>query len=168
MVAIGRSAGGLLMGGVLNMAPELFRMIIADVPFVDCLNTMLDPSIPLTVLEYQEWGNPQHPEYRQAIREYAPYENIDLSAGRQQPIVLIQAGLTDKRVCYWEPAKFVAKYRYLHAQQQAGVNSFGQPFQILFKVEMAAGHFSKSGRYDKLKEDAWEYAVLLSQVGLQE
>ena|SRR3989338_8941160 len=125
---------------------------------------MTDPTIPLTVLEYQEWGNPNEPQYFQAIREYAPYENLDLSRSETQPILLIQAGLNDKRVCYWEPAKFTAKYRHLHREQRQNKNSYDQPFQVLLKTEMAAGHFSKSGRYDLLREDAFEYAFIIDQL----
>jgi oligopeptidase B len=127
---------------------------------------MTDPSIPLTVLEYQEWGNPNERIYFDAIRSYAPYENLDLSdTSHTIPIILVQAGLNDKRVCYWEPAKFTAKFRHLHHSQRRGLNSFGQPFQLLLKTEMAAGHFSKSGRYDLWMEDAFEYAFILDQVG---
>ena len=125
---------------------------------------MMDPTIPLTVLEYQEWGNPNKLQYFEAIRAYAPYENLDLSKSEVHPIVLVQAGLNDKRVCYWEPAKLTAKYRHLHQTQRGGRNSHGQPFQILLKTEMAAGHFSKSGRYDLLKEDAFEYAFIIDQL----
>jgi oligopeptidase B len=162
--AIGRSAGGLLIGSVMNLAPHLFRVMVADVPFMDCLNTMIDPTIPLVTLEYSEWGNPANELDFENIRGYSPYENLDLEKPGPYPILFVQAGLNDKRVCYFEPAKYVAKYRHLHIEKKNGENAFGQPFQVIFKTEMGSGHFSKSGRYDLLKEDAYEYAFLIDQL----
>lgn len=149
----GRSAGGLLMGAVTNMRPDLFAVVVAGVPFVDVLNTMLDPSIPLTVTEWEEWGNPNDPEYFAYMRSYAPYENIGTT---RYPHMLVTAGLNDPRVAYWEPAKWVARMRATTAPGSV----------LLLKTNMGAGHGGASGRYDYLKEIAFEDAFILHHLGL--
>ncbi len=145
---LGGSAGGLLMGAVMNMRPELFTSVIAAVPFVDVLNTMSDPSLPLTVTEYEEWGNPQDAEYFDYMASYSPYDNIE---EKQYPNLLVTAGLNDPRVSYWEPAKWVAKQRRLKHQNRI----------LLLKTNMGAGHGGDSGRFDRLKEVAMEYAFAI-------
>ena len=145
---LGGSAGGLLMGAVMNMRPELFTSVIAAVPFVDVLNTMSDPSLPLTVTEYEEWGNPQDPKYFDYMASYSPYDNIE---EKQYPNLLVTAGLNDPRVSYWEPAKWVAKQRRLKHQNRI----------LLLKTNMGAGHGGDSGRFDQLKEVAMEYAFAI-------
>jgi oligopeptidase B len=145
---LGGSAGGLLMGAVMNMRPDLFTSVIAAVPFVDVLNTMSDPSLPLTVTEYEEWGNPQDPKYFDYMASYSPYDNIE---GKQYPNLLVTAGLNDPRVSYWEPAKWVAKQRRLKHQNRI----------LLLKTNMGAGHGGDSGRFDQLKEVAMEYAFAI-------
>ncbi|CAL8468613.1 g8153 [Coccomyxa elongata] len=149
----GRSAGGLTMGAVLNMRPDLFNAAILGVPFVDCLTTMLDDTIPLTVIEYDEWGNPQKPEFYDYMKSYSPVDNICRTA---YPNILVTAGLHDPRVGYWEPAKFVAKLR----EHKTDDN------MLIFKCDMGAGHFSQSGRFDRLKDTALEMAFLLKCQGL--
>lgn len=148
MTMEGRSAGGLLMGAVLNMAPDLFMGAIAGVPFVDVITTMLDESIPLTVGEFDEWGNPKDPDYYDYMLSYSPYDNLEAKA---YPHILVTAGLNDPRVAYWEPAKWVAKLRELKTDDN----------KLYMKMFMGAGHFSSSGRYDYLKDIAFEYAFLL-------
>ncbi|HEY7334693.1 MAG TPA: S9 family peptidase [Bryobacteraceae bacterium] len=155
LVIEGRSAGGLLIGAVLNMRPDLFAAAIAGVPFVDALNTMLDPSLPLTVGEYEEWGNPADKTYYDYIKSYAPYENVE--AGSYPP-VLITAGLNDPRVSYWEPAKWAAKLRKLKTDTNL----------LLLKTNMGSGHFGASGRYEYLKEAAFNYAFLLKIFEIRE
>ena len=145
----GGSAGGLLVGTVLNMHPELFAAAVAKVPFVDIVNTMLDETLPLTVAEYEEWGNPRERKYFDYIRSYAPYENVE---AMRYPHILVTAGLNDPRVQYWEPAKWVARLRATKTGDQV----------LLLKTNMGAGHFGKSGRYEKLKDIALEYAFLLT------
>jgi oligopeptidase B len=145
---LGGSAGGLLMGAVMNMRPELFTSVIAAVPFVDVLNTMSDPSLPLTVTEYEEWGNPQDPKYFDYMASYSPYDNIE---EKQYPNLLVTAGLNDPRVSYWEPAKWVAKQRRLKHQNRI----------LLLKTNMGAGHGGDSGRFDQLEEVAMEYAFAI-------
>ena len=149
----GGSAGGLLMGAVVNLRPDLFRLVISHVPFVDVLNTMMDPSLPLTVGEYEEWGNPQVEEDYFYMRKYCPYTNLEK---KDYPTMLVKAGLNDSQVMYWEPAKYVARLRTLKTD--------GNP--LLFKVNMGAGHGGASGRYDYLREIALDYAFLLTQLGL--
>ena len=153
----GRSAGGLTMGAVVNMRPDLFTAVILGVPFVDCLTTMLDPTIPLTVIEYEEWGNPEEKEYYEYMKGYSPMENIKV--GEKYPNMLVTGGLHDPRVGFWEPAKFVASARH-KVSKESGV--------LLLKMEMGAGHFSQSGRFDRLKEVAQEHAFLLKSVGMLE
>lgn len=148
LVARGGSAGGLLMGAVTNMRPDLFAGIVAEVPFVDSLTTMLDPSLPLTVHEYEEWGNPEDPEYYEYMKSYAPYENVAKTA---YPQMLVTGGLNDPRVSYWEPAKWVQKLRE---------NNTGNSV-VLLKTEMGAGHMGPSGRYDAWKDEAFTYAFML-------
>lgn len=152
LAIMGRSAGGLLMGAVLNERPDLFQAAIAGVPFVDVLNTMLDASLPLTVGEYEEWGNPNEPEAYAYMKSYSPYDNV---GPHDYPHVLVLAGLNDPRVQYWEPAKWVARLR---ATKQGAR-------EVLLKTEMGAGHFGPSGRYERFKETAFEYAFLLKYVG---
>jgi oligopeptidase B len=144
----GRSAGGLLIGAVLNLRPELFAAAVAMVPFVDAVTTELDTSLPLTVGEWEEWGNPAEKQYYDYIKSYSPYDNV--TAG-PYPKMLVTAGLNDPRVMYWEPAKWVAKLRALHPGNR----------ELLLKTEMGSGHFGSSGRYDYLKETAFYYAFLL-------
>ncbi|HEY8579554.1 MAG TPA: S9 family peptidase, partial [Beijerinckiaceae bacterium] len=149
VVALGGSAGGLLMGAVANMAPELFAGIIADVPFVDTLNTMLDETLPLTPPEWLEWGDPIHDvEAFRVIRAYSPYDNV---RAQDYPPILAEGGLTDPRVTYWEPAKWVAKLR--------ATMTGGGP--ILLRTNMDAGHGGASGRFDRLKEIAVEFAFAI-------
>lgn len=152
LAIMGGSAGGLLMGAVANIRPDLFKAVVAKVPFVDVLNTMLDAGLPLTVTEYEEWGNPNEKKYFDYILSYAPYENVE---AKNYPHLLVTAGLNDPRVSYWEPAKWVAKLRDLKTDEN----------QLLLKTNMGAGHGGASGRYDYLKEVALEYAFILDRVG---
>lgn len=145
---LGASAGGLLVGAVMNMRPDLFTTVIAIVPFVDLLNTMSDPSLPLTVTEYEEWGNPEDPKYFDYMASYSPYDNV---GEKQYPNLLVTAGLNDPRVSYWEPVKWVAKQRTLKHQNRI----------VLLKTYLGAGHGGDSGRFDQLKETAMEYAFAL-------
>ncbi len=154
LVASGGSAGGLLMGGVANMRPDLFKVVLASMPFVDLINTMVDASIPLTVIEYEEWGNPNEKEYFDYMLSYSPYDNVK---AQQYPNMLITAGLNDARVQYWEPAKWTAKLR----ASKTGNN------MLLLKTEMGAGHFGSSGRYEWLKDEAFEYAFVLNALGME-
>jgi oligopeptidase B len=148
----GRSAGGLLVGAVLNERPDLFRCAVAQVPFVDTLTTMLDDKLPLTINEYEEWGDPNDPEYYEYVKSYSPYDNVRPAA---YPALLATAGLNDPRVPYWEPAKWVAKLRT--------VNRSRRP--VLLKTEMAAGHSGPSGRYESWREEALVSAFIVDQVG---
>jgi oligopeptidase B len=148
LAIMGGSAGGLLMGAVLNLRPELFHAAIAKVPFVDTLNTMFDATLPLTIAEYEEWGNPENKEYYEYIRAYSPYDNV---APRKYPTMLVTAGLNDPRVSYWEPAKWVAKVRALKKDSNL----------LLLKTDLGSGHFGPSGRYEGIKETAFDYAFLL-------
>ncbi|BAC88070.1 S9 family peptidase [Gloeobacter violaceus] len=149
----GGSAGGLLMGAVVNLRPELFKSAIAKVPFVDVVNTMLDPSLPLTVGEYEEWGNPNELEYFRYIRSYSPYDNIEAKA---YPNLLLTTGINDSQVPYWEPAKWAAKLRKRKTDNNV----------LLLKTNMGVGHGGSSGRYDALKEVAFDYAYLLMTLGV--
>jgi oligopeptidase B len=155
LVIEGGSAGGLLMGAVTNMRPELFRMVISHVPFVDVLNTMLDASLPLTVGEYEEWGNPQIAKDYFYMKSYCPYTNLERKA---YPAILAKTGLNDSQVMYWEPAKYVAKLRALKTDANP----------LLLKTNMGAGHGGASGRYDYLHELALDYAFLLTHLGIGE
>ena len=150
LAARGGSAGGLLMGAVANLAPDAFGAIVAEVPFVDALNTILDPSLPLTVTEWEEWGNPlDDPEVYAYMQTYAPYENVRDDVA--YPAMLVTAGLNDPRVSYWEPAKWVARLR------ETGID----PGRLLLKTEMGAGHQGPSGRYDAWRDEALVYAFLI-------
>ncbi|HTW63200.1 MAG TPA: S9 family peptidase [Bryobacteraceae bacterium] len=151
LAIMGGSAGGLLIGAVLNMRPDLFHAAIAKVPFVDTLNTMLDPTLPLTIAEYEEWGNPEQEEFYRYIRSYSPYDNV---APREYPAMLVTGGLNDPRVSYWEPAKWVAKLRARKTDSNV----------LLLKTDMGSGHFGPSGRYEGIKEVAFDYAFLLSRI----
>jgi oligopeptidase B len=153
LVIEGGSAGGLLMGAVSNMRPDLFHAVISHVPFADVLNTMLDASLPLTIGEYEEWGNPQIPEDYFDMKSYCPYTNLET---KPYPAMLVKTGLNDSQVMYWEPAKYVAKLRSRKTDSN----------QLLFKINMGAGHGGASGRYDYLREIALDYAFLLSQLGI--
>lgn len=148
----GGSAGGLLMGAVVNMRPDLFRAVVSQVPFVDVMNTMLDAGLPLTVPEYEEWGNPNEPAAFETMLSYSPYDNLH---GAEYPAMLVKTSLHDSQVMYWEPAKYVAKLRTLHT----GSNP------VLLHTNMTAGHGGASGRYDYLKEIAFDYAFLLRELG---
>jgi oligopeptidase B len=154
LIIEGGSAGGLLMGAVANLRPDLFRMVISHVPFVDVLNTMLDASLPLTVGEYEEWGNPQIAEDYFYMKSYCPYTNLERKA---YPAMLVKTGLNDSQVMYWEPAKYVAKLRTLKTDSNF----------LLLKTNMGAGHGGASGRYDYLREIALDYAFLLTQLGIR-
>jgi oligopeptidase B len=151
----GGSAGGLLMGAVTNMRPDLFRVVIADVPFVDLINTMRDPTLEFTTQEWQQWGNPAIPEQFAYMRSYSPYDNVEPQA---YPAMLVTAGLNDPRVNYWEPAKWVAKLR----ASKTDANP------LIFRVNMGAGHGGASGRYDALHEEAFRYAFVVDQIGTGE
>jgi oligopeptidase B len=153
LVIQGGSAGGLLMGAVVNLRPDLFRAVHAAVPFVDVINTMLDASLPLTVGEYLEWGNPNEQAAYDYMKTYSPYDNLEK---RAYPAMLVTTSLNDSQVGYWEPAKYVARLRTLKTDSNP----------LLLKVNMGAGHGGASGRYDRLKEQAFEYAWLMSQVGI--
>jgi oligopeptidase B len=150
----GGSAGGLLMGAVVNERPDLFRVVLSHVPFVDVMNTMLDASLPLTVAEYEEWGNPNEAEAFAYMRSYSPYDN--LKAG-DYPAMLVKTSLNDSQVMYWEPAKYVARLRTLKTNDTP----------LLLHINMDAGHGGASGRYDYLKEIAFDYAFLLTQLGAE-
>jgi oligopeptidase B len=152
LVIEGGSAGGLLVGAVLNLRPELFRAAVLRVPFVDVISTMLDESLPLTVGEFEEWGDPKTPGHYQAMKGYCPYTNI---AAQPYPAMLIRTSLNDSQVMFWEPAKYVAKLR--------ATRTDGNP--LLFRIDMGAGHGGPSGRYDALREIAFDYAFVLTQVG---
>ena len=148
LFAKGGSAGGLLIGAVINMRPDLWKAVIADVPFVDVVTTMLDDSIPLTTNEYDEWGNPNDPAYYEYILSYSPYDNVE---AKDYPHMLVTAGLHDSQVQYWEPAKWVAKLRANKTDQNL----------LLLKTNMEAGHSGASGRYERYREVALDYAFLL-------
>lgn len=154
LAIMGRSAGGLLVGACLTLRPDLFGAVIADVPFVDVINTMSDPSIPLTTLEYDQWGNPDDREYFEYILSYSPYDNIRATS---YPHILVTTGLNDPRVAYWEPAKFTARLRELKTDNNT----------VLLKTNFEAGHAGASGRYDYLKEVALHFAFLIDKVGSQ-
>ena len=151
----GGSAGGLLMGAVTNLRPGLFRAVLSQVPFVDVMNTMLDASLPLTVPEYEEWGNPNEPEAFATMLSYSPYDNLQATA---YPAMLVKTSLNDSQVMYWEPAKYIARLRTLDTGNKP----------ILLHTNMTAGHGGASGRYDYLKEIAFDYAFLLHELGVAE
>ena len=141
------------MGAVCNLAPNLCHAVLSQVPFVDVLNTMLDPTLPLTVGEYEEWGNPQLPDDYAYMKSYCPYTNLQR---KNYPTLLVKTGLNDSQVMYWEPAKYVAKLRSLKTDANP----------LLFKINMGAGHGGASGRYDYLREIALDYAFLLTELGI--
>ena len=150
----GGSAGGLLMGAVANLEPGLFRAVLSHVPFVDVINTMLDASLPLTVPEYEEWGDPNQPEAFDYMLSYSPYDNLE---AKSYPAMLVKTSLYDSQVMYWEPAKYVAKLRRLKTDQNP----------LLLHTNMTAGHGGASGRYDYLKEIAFDYAFLIRQLEVE-
>ena len=141
------------MGAITNMYSDLFKAIIADVPFVDLMNTMCDPTIPLTVTEWEEWGNPNEEKYFDYMMSYSPYDNV---VEKNYPAMLVTAGLNDPRVAFWEPAKWVAKIRELKK------NPDETPLYL--KTDMSAGHFSASDRYKYIKETAFEYSFIIDQI----
>ena len=156
LAILGGSAGGLLMGAVTNMRPDLFKVVLAMVPFVDVVNTMLDESLPLTVTEFEEWGNPKVKGEYDYMMKYSPYENI---AAKAYPTILVKTSYNDSQVMYWEPAKYVARLRAKKTDSNP----------LLFKINMEpAGHGGQSGRYDRLRETAFDYAFLLTQLGIPE
>ena len=155
LVARGGSAGGLLMGAVANLRPDLFAGIVAEVPFVDVVTTMLDPDLPLTITEWEEWGDPQEPGAYARMKSYSPYDNVD---ARPYPAMFVTTGLNDPRVQYWEPAKWVAKLR-------ANTTS-GNP--IVLRTEMGAGHGGPSGRYDTWRDEATVLAFVCETAGVAE
>ncbi|MFN4199554.1 MAG: prolyl oligopeptidase family serine peptidase, partial [Flavobacterium sp.] len=154
LFAAGGSAGGLLIGAVINMAAELYKGVIASVPFVDVVTTMLDDSIPLTTGEYDEWGNPNDKVYYDYMKSYSPYDNVEAKA---YPNMLVLTGFHDSQVQYWEPAKWVAKLRKLKTDNNV----------LVFHTNMDAGHSGASGRFESLKETAMEYAFLLDLAGVK-
>jgi oligopeptidase B len=149
----GGSAGGLLMGAVANMRPDLFRVVMAYVPFVDVLNTMLDASLPLTTSEYIEWGNPNDAAAYDYMKTYSPYDNV---RPQNYPTMLIRTSVNDSQVPYWEGTKFAAKLRAMKTDNHL----------LLLKVNMGAGHGGASGRYNHLHDLAFDYAFLLNEMGL--
>ena len=154
LAARGGSAGGLLMGAVANLRPDLFRAIVAEVPFVDCLTTILDETLPLTITEWEEWGDPVHDADVYALmKSYSPYDNV---AAHEYPALLVTGGLNDPRVQYWEPAKWVAKLRTTKTDDHL----------LVLKMEMGAGHSGPSGRYDAWRDEAFVLAFLLEQLGV--
>jgi len=154
LVIEGRSAGGLLMGAVLNMRPDLFHAALVGVPFVDVMNTMLDESLPLTVGEFEEWGNPKQPAAYDYMMTYSPYDNIEAKA---YPNMLVKTSFNDSQVMYWEPAKYVAKMRAMRTDHNT----------LIFKTNLSpAGHGGASGRYDRLHEASFDYAYILTQMGI--
>ncbi len=155
LAIMGGSAGGLLMGAVVNMRPELFNTVVAAVPFVDVINTMLDASLPLTTQEYEEWGNPYVEEYYRYMLSYSPYDNVK---AQNYPNMLVTAGLNDSQVSYHEPSKFVAKLRALKTDDNI----------LLLHTNMESGHGGATGRFDALKETAFELAFILNRIGISE
>ena len=148
LYAMGGSAGGLLVGAVINYEPNLFNGVVAQVPFVDVVTTMLDEEIPLTTGEFDEWGNPKKKKYYEYMKSYSPYDNVE---AKNYPNILITTGLHDSQVQYWEPAKWTAKLRELKTDENI----------LVFKTDMSSGHGGASGRFESLKEDALEYAFLM-------
>jgi oligopeptidase B len=155
LIITGGSAGGLLMGAVTNLRPDLFKAVVSHVPFVDVINTMLDETVPLTVGEFEEWGNPKVKEDYEHMKKYCPYTNLEAKAF---PAILIKTSFNDSQVMYWEPAKYVARMRALKTDENP----------LLFVINMGGGHGGSSGRYDNLREAALDYAFILNQVGIKE
>ena len=152
LIIQGGSAGGLLMGAVTNLRPDLFKGVLAQVPFVDVLNTMLDETLPLTVGEFEEWGDPKIAEQYQWMRAYSPYDNLRATG---YPSMLVRTSINDSQVSYWEPTKYVARMRALKTDSHP----------LLFRCNMGAGHGGASGRYDFLRDLAFDYAWILGTVG---
>jgi oligopeptidase B len=142
------------MGAVANMAPDLFRVIVADVPFVDVINTMLDASIPLTAQEWEQWGNPAVREHYAYMRKYSPYDNVER---KPYPRMLVISGINDSRVAYWEPTKWVARLRDMKTDTNP----------LLLRMHMGAGHGGASGRYERYREMAFRFAFIVDQVGVR-
>lgn len=155
LAIMGRSAGGLLIGGVTNLRPDLFKVVVAEVPYVDGVTTMLDPTIPLTIGEFEEWGNPAIREHYEFMLRYSPYDNV---ARKAYPNMLVTGGLNDSRVQYWEPLKWVAKLRVMKTDDNA----------LLLRIGMIEGHAGASGRYDHLRYDAFKFAFMLDRLGIKE
>ena len=155
LFASGGSAGGLLMGAIVNLRPDLYKGVIAAVPFVDVITTMLDESIPLTTGEYDEWGNPNDREYYDYMVAYSPYDNVE---EKEYPNLLVTTGLHDSQVQYWEPAKWVAKLRDMKTDDNI----------LILKTNMEAGHGGASGRFERFKETALEYAFFLMLMDIYE
>ncbi len=155
LFAMGGSAGGLLMGAVVNLRPELWKGIVAAVPFVDVVTTMLDESIPLTTGEFDEWGNPKNKEFYDYILSYSPYDNVEK---KDYPAMLVTTGLHDSQVQYWEPAKWVAKLREMKTDDN----------ELFLFTEMEAGHGGASGRFERYKTISLEYAFILDLLGISE
>ena len=149
----GSNLSGLLMGAVTNLRPDLFKVVVSHVPFVDVMNTMLDASLPLTVGEYEEWGNPNDKAAYDYMLQYSPYDNI---AKKDYPSVLVKTSFNDSQVMYWEPAKYIAKLRTVKTDSNP----------LLLKINMGAGHGGASGRYDYLREIALDYAFLLTHLAI--
>ncbi|MBN2521298.1 MAG: S9 family peptidase, partial [Bacteroidales bacterium] len=154
LCAVGGSAGGLLMGAIVNMRSDLYKAVIAAVPFVDVISTMLDESIPLTTGEFDEWGNPEEKEYYDYILSYSPYDNVE---AKDYPSMLVTTGLHDSQVQYWEPAKWVAKLRTYKTDNNL----------LLLYTNMETGHGGASGRFEQYKETALEYVFLFDQLGIK-
>jgi oligopeptidase B len=154
LFAMGGSAGGLLMGACINLRPDLYKGVIAAVPFVDVVTTMLDESIPLTTSEFDEWGNPKIEKYYYYMLSYSPYDNVD---AKDYPALLVTTGLHDSQVQYWEPAKWVAKLREIKTDDNL----------LVFHINMDYGHGGASGRFEWIKETALEYAFVFDQIGIE-
>jgi oligopeptidase B len=154
LAIMGGSAGGLLVSAATNMRPDLFKVVVAVVPFTNVITAMLDPDLPLTVIEYEQWGNPNDPQAFEYMRSYSPYENVE---AKEYPQIFVKAGLNDLQVPYWDPAKWVAKLR----AYKTGGN------RLLLLTNMGAGHSGASGRYDHLREDAQVYAFLIDALGVE-
>jgi oligopeptidase B len=156
LVIEGRSAGGLLMGAALNMRPDLFKAALVGVPFVDVMNTMLDETLPLTVGEFEEWGNPKQKAAFDYMITYSPYDNVE---AKNYPDMLVKTSFNDSQVMYWEPAKYVAKMRAMRTDHNT----------LILKTNLSpAGHGGASGRYDRLHEAAFDYAYILREMGIEE
>jgi oligopeptidase B len=153
LIIEGGSAGGLLMGAVVNLRPDLFAAVIAQVPFVDVINTMLDSTLPLTIGEFEEWGNPAVADDFEYIRQYCPYTNLKQGS---YPTMLVKTSFNDSQVMYWEPAKYVARLRTLKTDRNP----------LLLVTNMGAGHGGASGRYDRLRERAFDFAFMLDRAGI--
>ena len=155
LTAMGGSAGGLLMGAVVNERPDLYQAIVSQVPFVDVINTMLDDTLPLTTGEYEEWGNPNEEEYYNYILSYSPYDNIK---AQDYPHMLVTGGINDSQVLFHEPTKYVAKLRSMKTDDNI----------VLLHMNMDSGHGGATGRYDGIKDTTFEFAFLLNRVGINE